>query len=896
MTPMYGGGMNVFLGDPSIGYNAIYQFLVDLRIQRQTEELVRKVQRGKYTDYGFGKPDKVLINISPDGYSWYKLEVPINKYINSSILKKNKYQYIKLSKDSFPLFSRFQYEKLSEKDVLPALTSIDAYNILYWGKNNIIDFTNYPITINDSGINKYIKIKGTRAYYLFDKNEAVFISKPTEENPEAGIYPTIREKGIINVDNEDYTVLMMSQDIDVETYIAKNNKDTIVIFKNDYSTVGEDNPFHKWGLEKQPKRKIIPDRSFNTLGEGSYGRGTEYLRESAHTYLNDNNKISPLYDMLNHKVKPTYRFNKVTIFNNGAPLDIEIPAEATKEQTIRGYPWSITEDQKRIVQNYILYGNVSESLKTQLEGLEEQKKRISEGQGEAEQKLQQLRAVDRGLMSSLNLEKLFIPDLEAVLAFLEPDTDDCEETSSCYQSQVSLKITKRKDEISIFYKPGNHYTFMDIKSSYFIPDSILDYGEIVIENDWIIDEPKNKLSDNDITTINNRITFLKTKTEAFQNRLEQAQKDTENFPNNISLEELKILSIPDIILYFEALGESDPVECKTKAGYTDENCRQSFTKRLIEDRQDEIRMLLEAVETNDRYTTGVLPIVQREIEVKSYNVLNIKETLNTDYYWISIDPEQYCTLSVNMTAKILAETKQYCVGNISNVAGIPVFPNDYKQICRAGPTQEIVGPDLQVRLDVADTRIKNLKKETEKARYYPGVNGWKEYTYYDKYFWINGGTTEIGFPLLDMLVKLEDKYEIPANAIAFEKVKVKDIIDINNLDTVKIRFGNIPRKVKEYDRWYKRYVPNYWGKLAGATPSIGEGGRPWPSFDCWECFDNNGAIIPLPDQYKIMNEMLFRAYFGSADGIENKNSLMSDTRESWEWIPYEYGGFIRDWE
>ena len=34
--------------------------------------------------------------------------------------------------------------------------------------------------------------------------------------------------------------------------------------------------------------------------------------------------------------------------------------------------------------------------------------------------------------------------------------------------------------------------------------------------------------------------------------------------------------------------------------------------------------------------------------------------------------------------------------------------------------------------------------------------------------------------------------------------------------------------------------------------------------------------------------MIYRNFFGSVDGIENKNTQYMDTQEAWEWIPYEY--------
>lgn len=910
MTPIYGGGGFVFTGDPSTGYNAIYEYFGDIRLENQSEIQRRKVQTGRYTDFGLGRPDKALINISQDGFVWYKLEVPIYRYSNSTILQKNKYQYIKISKDIMPFLSRFQYSLFNDSDkpfLKQNVGGNDPWSInstYYWRKNNISGFDSNTLPSVDvvfdttpgvsSSISKrYIKIKGTRAYYLFDKNETVFISKPTKDDPDAGFSPTILGKGILNLNDMDYTVFYMSQDIDTTTYIAKNQKDTIVIFKNDYSTVGENNPFNKWGLDKSPNPKKVPDRSFNTLGEGSYGRGTEYVRESVFSSLEDSNTIEPIYNILNHKINPNYKFNKITIYkNDGSTYDIDPSANSSisTEQTIRGYPWSLTADQKGFLQNYILYGEISSSLKIRLKNMTKQKEEINTNKDlTKEQKIRQLRDVDKQIPIS-EVEKMFIPDLKAYLSFIEPDADDCTDTDDCLKVKVQDLLTKKETEISIFYSSNHEYTFMDIKCSSFDSDSVPDSGEVVIENDWIIDQPKNKLSDTDITTIKNRITFLKTKTDSF----EQEVKNAVNNKTNIPIHRLKAVSVPDLIFYLNSINQPDKQpDCYQKASYTDELCRQAFTKRLISDREAESTELQYAVETNNRYSKGILPIVERTLETKKDGVLNIKETLNTDYYWITIDPEQECSLSKNMTAKVLSRTFYHCVPNKARGDLAGYYTSDVAQVC-PHRRKDVNGKDVSATIGVGNMNITNYKKEQEKSRY-PISGGWQTLSYStsdpnraDKYIWINGGSTDTVYPNIESLISIAEEFEIPSSARIYGKMKVKDVIDIKNLNTIKIRFGNIPRKVKEYDRQYRRYVPNFWAKLGKGFPSQGDGGDHWYSFDCWTCFNSQGEYVALPDQYKVMNEMLFRAYFGSVDGIEHKNSLLSDTKQSWEWIPYEY--------
>lgn len=906
MTPIYYGGGFVFTGDPSTGYNDIYEYFADVRMANQTEFQRAKVQTGRYTSYGFGKPDKALINISTDGLVWYKLEAPMYRYTNSTILKKNKYQYIKISKNNMSFLSRFKYSFFndSDKKYMASASVIDT--LYYWRKNSIADFSasDLPSIENvwsgpsQSVSKKFLKIQGTRAYYLFDKNESIFISKPTENNPDDGLSRTIISKGILNINDTDYTVLVLDSEIDVTTYLAKTQTDTLVIFKNDYSTVGEDNPFNKWGLDKPNRQVKVPDRHFNTLGEGSYGRGTEYIRESVFSYLEDTNNIEPIYNILNHKINPQYKFNKITIYkSDGSTYDINPAAlsSPTGEQTIRGYPWSLTEDQKSFLKNFILYGEVSASLKTKLENLKKQKEKINKNTDlSKEERENQLRDVDKQIPMS-DIEKMFIPDLRAYLSFIEPDADNCATTDSCLNAKVQAILTKKEKEISIFYSSNHEYTFMDIKCSAFNSNSVPTAGEIVIENDWIIDQPKNKLSDDDISTINARITFLKTKTTAFQNELKEAMKNQSAFPKNISLDRLKGVSIPDLMLYLNAIKKADKQECYKKTSYDENLCRQTFTKRLLSDRENEIIELQYVIETNNNYSTGILPVVERTLETKNYGVLNIKEELNTDYYWITIDPDQICSLSTNMTVKVLSKIKHGCIANISSIYGSQLFTEANTHICpKGGPN--ISGRDVDAQISVGDMTVINLKKEQEKSQYSVS-GGWQPMTYStsnisfaDKYLWLNGGALP-GYPTLpnlDMLAAVGEEFEIPGSARPYGQIKVKDVIDITNLDTIKIRFGNIPRKVKEYDRIYKRYVPNFWGRLTNGFPNTGPGGPHWSSYDCWACFNSQGEYIELPDQYKVMNEMLFRSYFGSVDGIEHKNSQLSDTKQSWEWIPYEY--------
>lgn len=890
MTPVYGGGGFVFTGDPSSGFGAIYQYFTDVRQQNQSEAQARKTQRGRYTNYGFGNPDKVLINISQDGDIWYKLEVPIYRYINSYVLTKNKYQYLKLSKDIFPFLSRCSYKFLSDNDIKSLPQDTNNADIMndFWKKNNISGFDPLPTQqIFKDNNKKLIKIKDIRAYYLFDTNEEIAIYSPTPNDPNYMETRTILHKGIFNFANENYTVFYLDADLSNESYLTKKIEDTLVIFKNNLTTQQDGYPMNKWGLEKPTKPTKIPDRHFNTLGEGSYGRGTELVRESAFTYLEDQNQISPIYKMLDHKKQYAFNFNKITIYplSDASPIDIEIQDQPTPQpkETIRGYPWSFTEDQTQIIQNYTMQAKVTETLQKRLADMGKKKQHLED--------INQKRQIDEEITLD-EAKQMFLPDLKAYYSFVESDPPSC---TVCRKTILYSMIQKMESELSIFYNPVQNYTFMDIRCDRFKSDDIPKSGEIVIENDWIIDQPKNKISSDDIDTIKTRLQTLETKTTSFQAQLEAAKQSSE-FPFNIGIDELNALSVPDLFAYLSNL-KDEPLPCASATSYTDEKCRTTFVKKLINRRIDEIRELSAVIESNDQYHKGVLPIVERQLETHTDGSLSIKETLNTDYYWIVIDPEQGCSLSKNMTAKVLSNIKYEATANRSTKDGAPVFGSDNIHLVPYGANKQIEGTDVSLELSSGSMKIKNLKKDEQKSTLYPRINSWQSISYYDKYMWINGGTRTDTYPLLDTLITVSEEFEIPNDAKPYGTVKVKDVINIENLNTIKIRFANIPRKVKEYDRRYSRYVPNYWGQLNKGQPSRGDFGEPWYSLDCWTCVNEAGSITDLPNQYKVMNEMLFRSYFGSIDGIEHKNSLMSDTKESWEWIPYEYDrSAVNDYE
>ena len=111
-------------------------------------------------------------------------------------------------------------------------------------------------------------------------------------------------------------------------------------------------------------------------------------------------------------------------------------------------------------------------------------------------------------------------------------------------------------------------------------------------------------------------------------------------------------------------------------------------------------------------------------------------------------------------------------------------------------------------------------------------------------------------------------------------------MDISNID---VKFKIIPRKIKHIDKHYdKRIITPNGSDIAAIRGPSNEGGRVYNEMQQWVCLDPRSMKYTMPTDYlKVQNEMIFRSYYSSVDGIEHKASTFSSL-QPWEWIPYEY--------
>lgn len=144
----------------------------------------------------------------------------------------------------------------------------------------------------------------------------------------------------------------------------------------------------------------------------------------------------------------------------------------------------------------------------------------------------------------------------------------------------------------------------------------------------------------------------------------------------------------------------------------------------------------------------------------------------------------------------------------------------------------------------------------------------------------------------DTILAVREEYWVPKNAYNNNSKFVKASSIVDDKSQILVRFKNITRKLKNFDMLYDRYILSPKGTTSYGGVSRTDGMNVKNTFLSWVCSftqKNNPGVVrnAVPSYYKILNEMIFRGFFGSRDGVEMKTFNLK-TMNIFEWIPYEY--------
>lgn len=239
---------------------------------------------------------------------------------------------------------------------------------------------------------------------------------------------------------------------------------------------------------------------------------------------------------------------------------------------------------------------------------------------------------------------------------------------------------------------------------------------------------------------------------------------------------------------------------------------------------------------------------------------------NDNYYWISIPANASGVLA--STSKIPYSIKQECDYLGANWASMAC-----QNVCNTS----FIGP-----LTLEDAQESNPSYNAQNlAMFYtqsdsnkcPGVN--YELRETTQNFYMGCGELKN-----DSTVRLdlEFKYYVPVEAHAF--ISARDLLENNN--EIKVRFKYLPRKIQ-----------------TDFTITLGTNAVNQSQLYFWECHRTNVKNIYTeatrlsitPPFYQVLNEMIFRAWFGERQKISTQDIFGVDnfmTQNHYKWVPYEY--------
>jgi hypothetical protein len=315
------------------------------------------------------------------------------------------------------------------------------------------------------------------------------------------------------------------------------------------------------------------------------------------------------------------------------------------------------------------------------------------------------------------------------------------------------------------------------------------------------------------------------------------------------------------------------------------------------------------------------------------NSINIVyENISDNYYWINIDPKQSISIAEEMRPRILKSIKYRCqsVNAAFSAVGVGAQVLDFNNVCPdflslgtiAGSNSDFTIDDGAYKLKQNILDAKKTEWELKGASY-----GWKDQIITRRFRVNSDKNIKNIIENTDFLVEAEEIYEVAQTAIENGgplegddgsadivlgglldsngsrngATRVYNIFNLDDTASLKVQFRKAPRSMRGIDAigTVLRYGENISYRPQNRPPldplDIFGVDRPESlinNFYQWKCLQKNPSNNMIndastPDFFKLLNEMIFRTFFGSADGIENKTPQLKSLYD-FEMIPYEY--------
>jgi hypothetical protein len=922
----------------TVGFNAGYQGLFDffyaLREAREREGRQREIYAPDYDHYSFGSPEKTVLNVSRDGGIWYKLEASIFKYKNTPALYGNNYKFIRLKRGNIPLFSEFKFDtvyginQLVDDNMLPtpyplpdlALTPSASPStslpptpspsplspsqivdrlLSYQSKVSQLNATlGYQKCFFDPGLQakitakKIIIIRGSLAYNIFHINDVIPYYKAVErDSTTAPSTTTILNKALIIKNNKEYTVLELDTDISLYDVIACNG-DTLLVFKDKHASQLNEDPFGVWGLEKAPLVSEPPDINHSTIGLGSYGDGSPFTQKNTLSYKLQYNKLYTIHQIFNNRENDKIK---------KAAVNLKLGT------TLR----AVGNDH-----GFYGYGYTNRELRDVFE--DKYNNIINKG-------------------SDLDRQD----SIDYILYQLTNSTSNIEVNGYTFMFLKSATFTD-----SVFTESGTNHKFGEI----IVAEDLVKRPLIEKISSSDVTLINNRISTIESKTYNQSIedkigSTADTDTDSIiaHASLRYLEKHLNALPYD-NIDCYKKNSVNANGTYTATLSS-----CPKKK--TNKALNDLYTERSTLLQTLEIdKLSASGVVPLQRFSVSGSSAGPVFVNLSGINHnlfwINIDPKQSC-----SIAEEMCPKVLKSTTYNCIPLTETTIFVHANNNICTEFLSKQQTQIADGGVVDvkitNPVGNSYRGYQYVVPTGVVEAKK-TELQTQYPSIFGWTKFTR-NRTFSINTDKNLDGVwnGTRDILVKVTEEYDlglpqhmasssyvptttdssadtrsvpgipkcVPAGPGGLEGrglltsqntrvpyTRVYNIFNLDSTDTLRVQFRKMPRQLRGVDLSNTVYRYGRAGQYRQTNP----GNPPSPSeldvisgegslnndFYIWKCIErdygtNRAIDTTLPDFLKLQNEMAYRAFYGSIDGIENKSRTLQSLY-AWELIPYEY--------
>lgn len=890
-----------------IAYKGLFDLFKDKRIAESVDNSNSMVDKADYNTFGFGSGEKVLINVRKKPYEydnfgdindllWYTMEATIFKYKNTKILKNNRYSMVKNKYHIFSIYKAEYYDQnykvvyiegkrlgyilQNKKSIIVADNDLNIFQKIYEtikatppnapGRIKQEIFTDEQLEylyragfssddFDGGGPEKDSKITIPYNVITYDRviNEINYLKPPT----------IIKESTLLKVPKE-WLVLSLTKTFKEDS--GRKDKDGLII----YYTLTKKIVLHQqatrvvvpntntitlcrraidienpeqltcapMGLEKGGANNKIPEISHSAFGEGAYGNGSPFIDPSILSSIPRYNRLDNIYEIFNNHENDRLKYLDMSYYN------VSDGSKASKETKgyVKGYPWSLSDNPEIFLteNNYNLF-------------IDKYKKIYPRSETDISKSLLEIKET---LSKISNIQKSNYSYID--LVFEDKDIEEFK----------SINFTEAKNIPYTISIAGDYVEHVPIKR-----------GEALLEDKKELEaREKNILYlRSRLDVINKTISDLKNQynllppdpIECYAKIIDGTKENRDLFGGQKPL----------------PVCQQRNIKKKLLAEYRNKNDILSIYEREVTRKQDDKN----AIETILKKEKALPYLEPKGLNSTEYN------SLNDDVYWINIDPKQGCSLAYEELPKILKKIIYKCNGVVGleiDPDAINICPRRVDSVILENSDATFINNGDKFEYTIDDTKIddwKNYYQEKYKIKF----DQWEEFIVSKKFFINTNGPRDTlveATEYYDILKEPESKYSIGEGVLVNKDGSIIDNrvynkFNLNDISNIDVKFKIIPRKIKHIDNHYTRNIITTIGSTIKGIDGVGNsGGRVYNEMEQWICYDpRTMKVTATTDYLKVQNEMIFRSYFSSVDGIEHKYPVF-DSVEPWEMIPYEY--------